>query len=164
MSRWWEMRVNVLAGYRYDDGTHVCVNCAHDSENKEALKPHGERDVMFFAEFTETKCPKCAICKIRMLDVVYKISSSKDDDEDSTKKKPLVKSKKPAEEKPTDSPTKRRGRPPKAPTEPVAKRGRGRPPKAKAELYYNDEALSEPVVKRGRGRPKGSKNKTGAML
>jgi hypothetical protein len=154
------MRATSLAGYKYDDGTHVCINCAHDSNNKESLKGHGERDVMFFSEFVESKCPKCIICKTRMLDVIWRDTSKKDDSaEDSDKKKSTVKNKKNEDVTP-----KRRGRPAKdKPVEPVAKRGRGRPRKIKTELPFNDEPLSEPVIKRGRGRPKGSKNKIGVI-
>lgn len=145
------MRATFLAGYKYDDGTHVCINCAHDDKNKELLKVHGDRDIMFLSEFSDMKCPKCILCKTRLIDVVSTASSKKDDDggEEPAKKKPAVKVKKSA-----DNPVN-----PK-PIEPTAKRGRGRPPKVRTEISYT----IEPVIKRGRGRPKGSKNKTGATL
>jgi len=156
------MRATSLAGYKYDDGTHVCINCAHDDKNKESLKVHGERDIMFLSDFSDMKSPKCEVCKIKMIDVVWRDTSKKyDDGEEPDKKKPVVRVKTSEDIPPADALPKRRGRTAKPkPIEPVAKRGRGRPPKIKTEVSYT----IEPVIKRGRGRPKGSKNKTGATL
>jgi len=147
------MPKGILVGYRLAEGKNICFICAHKPEQEELMRStRNERETMFRSDYNENKCPKCIICKTRMVDVdlssLHKGTTVDDDDEDGTPKKPA---------KSTSSKT-------STPKTTSSKR-RGRPPKAKVELYYNDDPLTEPgsgvgvVPKRGRGRPKGSKNK-----
>lgn len=151
-------RVTLLPGYRYSGGSYVCVNCAHDENNRELLKTFGaERDPIFYGECSDIKGSKCVICKIKLVDVVsnaYSRSSGSDDGEGEAPAKKASPTKTADPKKATVSQTKKKKAPAKKTTEKKdAPKKRGRPPKAKT-------AEVEPAVKRGRGRPKGSKNKT----
>ncbi len=77
------MKATLLPGFKYSNGEHICVNCAYDEKNKEHMK-NLERNYepIFRGELSETKSPKCVICKTKLTDVVRNFSKSGEDEDE----------------------------------------------------------------------------------